>query len=154
MTKYTGLICIKAIGCYQVGDKAKIIDLDPWNNPILDKQITPGVGVPNWPLYFRRVEPYTPPEPRKIEINTIKAGTLLTISTGCYSDYNVHGVFRVLKDITQEDYESFRVEDDSYCDLDDVLAKMATLGYIEDVESTELHLGLYGELEPEIYHEG
>lgn len=86
----------------------------------------------------------------KIEINIIKAGTLLTISTGCYSDYSVHGVFRVLKDITQEDYESFRVEDDGWCDLSEVIAKMATLGYIENVESTELHLGSYGELEPYI----
>lgn len=151
MTEYEDLICTKAVDCYQVGDRAKIIDLDSWGNPIFDKQINKGVGLANWTLYFRRGEPYTPPEPKKIQIETIKAGTLLTISTGEWSDYNVHGVFRVLKDITQDDYDAFRVEDE-YCDVANVLARMATSGYIEDVPSTELHLGSYGELEPKIYH--
>lgn len=87
----------------------------------------------------------------KIEIETIKAGMILTISTGDYSCYSVHGVFRALKDITQEDYESFNVANTGYFDPSKVLAKMATLGYIEDVESTELHLGGYETLLPEIY---
>ena len=153
MTEYEDLICTKAVGYYQVGDRAKVIDLDPWGNPILEKQPNAGVGLANWTMYFRKGEPYIPPEPKKIQIETIKAGTLLTISTGEYSDYNVHGVFRVLKDITQDDYDAFRVEDgDAYCDISVTLAKMVTSGYIEDVPSTELHLGAYGELDPEIYH--
>lgn len=154
MTEYEGLICTKAVGYYQVGDRAKVVDLDPWGNPIFEKQQNPGVGLANWTMYFRKGEQYTPPEPKKIQIETIKAGTLLTISTGEYSDYNVHGVFRVMKDITQDDYDAFRVEDENgFCDVANVLARMATSGYIEDVPSTELHLGSYGELDPKIYHE-
>lgn len=153
MTEYEDWICTKAVDCYQVGDRAKIIDLDSWGNPIFDKQINKDVGLANWTMFFCRGESYIPPVPKKIQIETIKAGTLLTISTGEYSDYNVHGVFRVLKDITQDDYDAFRVEDeDAYCDISVTLAKMMTSGYIEDVPSTELHLGAYGELDPEIYH--
>ena len=153
MTEYEDLICTKAVGYYQVGDRAKVIDLDPWGNPIFEKQPNPGVGLANWTMYFMP-EPYVAPlKPKKIKIATIKAGTLLTISTGEYSDYHVHGVFRVLKDITQDDYDSFRVEDeDRFSDPSDAIARMAILGYIEDVPSTELHLGSYGELDPEIYH--
>lgn len=150
MTEYENLICTRAWGYYQEGDVAKVIGLDAWGNPILEKQSDTGLGVPNWPLYFRRGEVYTPPEPPKIEINTIKAGTLLTISTGAWSDYHVHGVFRVLKDITQDDYEQFRLNDENEYDLHMCIAKMFRSGYIEDVPSVELHLGDGSDLDPMI----
>lgn len=88
-------------------------------------------------------------------IETIKSGTLLTVSTGEYSDYSVHGVFRALKDITYEDLREARKaqpgEYDEYCDIKQIIAFLATQGYIEDVPSLELHLGAYGELDPTIY---
>jgi len=80
---------------------------------------------------------------------TIPKGSLLTITSGVYSDYSVRGVFRALKDIDgdalrgvwlrnhPEQAEEYRFKED------DFLAWLAREGYIEDVPSWEFHLSSY-----------
>lgn len=87
------------------------------------------------------------------KFETIPAGTLLTISTGCYSDYYVRGVFRACKDIDAdalskqwltlhpEQSDGYRFRED------DFLAWLAVSGYLEDVPSWEWHLSNYSRID-------
>lgn len=105
--------------------------------------------------------------------NTITAGELLTFSTGEYSDYTVHGVFRALRtfevartmrEYVQEIVDGQTDKSEFYVDKarewlageysspyvgneDDYLAWLALHGYIVDEPSREIHVGAYGRLE-------
>ena len=89
---------------------------------------------------------------QKIEV-VIPAGSLLTVSTGEYSDYGVWGVFRALKDI---DAQALRAQ--WLADHPDQAARYAfddraffawvcVQGIVEAVPSAEWHLGDYGRAE-------
>ena len=139
--------CINNLGISKAGDKCEVVGHDEWGYPLFAHS---HIGMANFDKYYS-ADPQDIQWPEETRINTIPAGTMLTISTDCYSSYEVHGVFRVLKDITHEDYKRFRpADDDDYEELSGVIAQMARQGFIEDVESLELHLGDYGKLEPTI----
>jgi hypothetical protein len=80
--------------------------------------------------------------------------TMLMLSTGEYSDYQVHGVFRPLRDFVIGDAlaqfkAQFVPEPDAYSnepDPQDFLGWLCASGYIENAGVAEIHLGCYGEL--------
>ncbi len=82
--------------------------------------------------------------------NIIPTGALFTVSTGVYSDYTVHGVFRALRDIDtaallQAWLEAHPRQKKSYAFEDsDFLADAYRHGYFEPVVSREWHLEDYG----------
>ena len=77
----------------------------------------------------------------------IPAGTIFTISTGTYSDFYVHGVFRAVVDIDTnilleewlsvhpDQKEGFRFDQSGFIEL------IVRRGMIEQVESMEWFLG-------------
>ncbi len=79
----------------------------------------------------------------------IKAGRLVLISSGCYSDYSVHSAFVTLKPVpVQEELTAWlvnhpeQIEDYSFEEhqfLVDLIAK----GYLLEVNVAWLHLGDY-----------
>lgn len=79
----------------------------------------------------------------------IPAGSLLTVSTGEYSDYSVHGVFRAVKDIDasqllDEWIAAHPEEEESYCfEYGNFLADVVRQGLLEPIESWEWHLADY-----------
>lgn len=80
----------------------------------------------------------------------IPAGALFTVTTGEYSDYSVHGVFRALKEIDTESLrdEWIRINPDQgeHYQFDEVkfLAYAAKNGLFEQIECWAWHLGSYG----------
>lgn len=79
---------------------------------------------------------------------TIAAGTTLTITMGCYSDYRFVGPFRVLKDINTDEITARIKEDCGSEDYDastsDVTPWLVKNGFIEDLTGTfEWHVGDY-----------
>jgi hypothetical protein len=79
----------------------------------------------------------------------IPAGFLLTVTTGCYSDYSVSGVFRAKADI---DAAGLRAEwlsdhpeqaEDYAFDESAFLGWIARRGLIEPMDCFEWHLGDY-----------
>lgn len=89
---------------------------------------------------------------QKIEV-VIPAGSLLTVSTGSYSDYYVWGVFRALKDIdAQALREQWLVDHPEQTapyrfNADEFFAWVAKDGIVEAVPSADWHLGDYGRAE-------
>lgn len=79
----------------------------------------------------------------------IPKGALMTVTTGCYSDYSVSGVFRALAKIDVEALRSEWLKDhpeqsqDYSFDDSAFLADMTKRGLLECVECWELHLGDY-----------
>jgi hypothetical protein len=77
----------------------------------------------------------------------IPAGSLLTISTGEYSDYNVAGVFRALADIDanalQDEWKEQHPGEGDKFDDDAFLAWIAGRKLLEPVPSFEWHLTDY-----------
>jgi hypothetical protein len=82
------------------------------------------------------------------------------ISSGEYSDYQVYGVFRPLKNFTMREalakflgYWLTSERAKSGEDLestpypDEFIAWLAAEGYIEDIKAQEFHIGSYGSLE-------
>lgn len=93
----------------------------------------------------------------------IKAGSILTLETGEYSDFTYHGPFKVLKDINQRQVvELFRAQWkptldpgeelgawDNHPDPYEFMWWLTKEGYIEDIASHHSwHIGSYGRLEP------
>lgn len=84
----------------------------------------------------------------------IEVGTVVAISTGCYSDYGVGPFGKVLKPINQEVWEAMAEAafEPNYWggrhDHSKAEAWLIAQGYIELIEYTELHLGDYGSIEP------
>lgn len=79
----------------------------------------------------------------------IPPGSLLTVSTGCYSNYIVHGVFRALKPVDADALRSVWLtahpdEAEAYSfDEYAFLAWVAAEGYLEALPSFEWHLADY-----------
>lgn len=89
----------------------------------------------------------------------IKAGAILVLEHGEYSDYAFDGPFRVLKDFDQAKIATTFCE--QWTSLDewktkpdesDFIAWMNTNGYIEDIETHRWHIGSYG-FDPQIQNE-
>jgi hypothetical protein len=76
----------------------------------------------------------------------IPAGALFTITTGDYSDYSIHGVFRALREINadalQETWLTNHPEQRVHYNFreDEFLAWIAREGYMEAVNCFEWHL--------------
>ncbi|MGD9670269.1 MAG: hypothetical protein AB7U75_14725 [Hyphomicrobiaceae bacterium] len=89
----------------------------------------------------------------------IKAGTILTIETGEYSDFTYHGPFRVLVDLDKEGVAAEYAEHrpDKYTNWPDrplsnhnFVPFLIKKGYIEDIDEHESwHIGSYGEFKPQ-----
>lgn len=78
-----------------------------------------------------------------------KAGQLLILETGEYSDYTFHGPFRVSKDFDMRELsETFKdsQDDPSYC-LYGFIGFLSSAGYVEDIECDHIHIGSYGSIE-------
>lgn len=79
----------------------------------------------------------------------MKAGELLILETGEYSDYTFHGPFRVQCDFDLRDQiERFldTQEDRDWCSHYDFIAFLSKDGFIQDVECEHIHIGSYGRL--------
>lgn len=79
----------------------------------------------------------------------IPAGSLFTVTAGCYSDYHIHGVFRAIAKIDADqlivDWLAEHPEQKKpYCfDVSAFLAAIARKGLIESIDCFEWHLGDY-----------
>lgn len=89
----------------------------------------------------------------------IKAGTILVMETGEYSDYTFTGPFRVLRDFDQggaaEQHKAqWMPEPDGWRDEPDTDSFIGWLnreGFIEEIDGVvSWHIGSYGRLEPSI----
>jgi hypothetical protein len=86
----------------------------------------------------------------------IKAGTVLTLETGEYSDYSFTGPFQVLKEFDQAEvvlaYSATwkpKEEWEDTPDCDGFIGWLASSGYIRDLDNVmSWHVGSYGRLEP------
>lgn len=81
-----------------------------------------------------------------------KAGTLLMVDSGEYSDYGVTGFFVVLKDFNPmkelEEYKSSnKIDDYFYDNTDKYFGSLVSKGYLVDINYANLYLGAYGDLE-------
>ena len=84
------------------------------------------------------------------EIKIAKAGKLLLLDSGEYSDYTVVGLFAVLKDFEPmkelEEYKAANPEKSKDYNFgeDAFLAAIISKGYLMEVEYGNLYLGSYG----------
>lgn len=82
----------------------------------------------------------------------MKAGDLMILSNGEYSDYSFSGPFRCVKNFefpptARAHADSFEQNEyDNQPDPSSFIAWLALNGYIEDVACTEIYLGSYGPL--------
>lgn len=94
----------------------------------------------------------------------IKAGRLLHLSQGEYSDYHVTGHFVALHDISREVLRQCAVAaaievqstlDDDFALVyearDRIVPQLVRQGYLLEVDSTEIHLGEYGSFSRAIF---
>ena len=90
---------------------------------------------------------------------TIPKGTIVTITSGEYSDYSIIGAFRSLKDISHDDIESAKSEIENRPDREELygyelytgfIAVLIVRGFLEDINSAEIYLGDYGQIEPRV----
>ena len=79
-----------------------------------------------------------------------KAGRLVLVDTGSYSDYHVLGIFRVLKDFNpKEEVDKFLAEQlkksfDIFTDHEDeFVAYLLARGLLEEMDHDGLYLNLY-----------
>jgi hypothetical protein len=84
----------------------------------------------------------------------LKAGDALILETGEYSDFSYSGPFRVLKPLrlSQALLDECRAAFlPSYPGAefrpDDIGAALNRLGYVEDMETTSVHVGSYGDID-------
>lgn len=88
----------------------------------------------------------------------IKAGTILVLETGEYSDYTFHGPLRVLRDFDQAEVVGLHREQwtppnewEHEPDTDSLMGWLVTSGYVEAIDNVvSWHIGSYGRVEPEI----
>lgn len=88
---------------------------------------------------------------------TIPAGTIVTMTTGEYSNYSIIGAFRAIKDITHDDIERAKREIEERPNRDEMygyelytafIAVLVISGFLEDIPSAEIYLGDYGRIDP------
>jgi hypothetical protein len=84
------------------------------------------------------------------EERMIKAGTLLALETGEYSDYGVEGFYRVLKDFDgKELMRQYLAEHPEQAEAYsghtyEFSAWLSKSGFIEDIDYLRWHIGSYG----------
>ena len=78
-----------------------------------------------------------------------KAGKLLLVDSGSYSDYAVMGFFVALKDFCPQDElaEYLTQEPSNYFNEDKFLAILLAKGLLLEIEHGSLHLGSYSSIE-------
>ena len=87
-----------------------------------------------------------------------KAGTLMSVESGCFSDYQVVGFFVVLRDFTPadelDDYISTRPDQkETYCFREsEFLAFLLAKGLLLEIEYSKLHLGDYSRINEVEYY--
>ncbi len=87
----------------------------------------------------------------------LKAGMMLVLETGEYSDFSVTGPFRVMRDFDQAQIvETFKAkwkpkyDFKKTPDTDDFMGWLSRGGYIQDIDGVvSWHIGSYGRLEAE-----
>jgi hypothetical protein len=81
---------------------------------------------------------------------SICKGSIMTITEGEYSDFTIHGTFTVLRDIdpdaVEEAFMKAHPDEDRDClrCLGMVTRFLIDAGYVEKLETSNLHLGDYG----------
>lgn len=84
-------------------------------------------------------------------------GSMLTISTGCYSDYMVYGVYKVLKPFNLEEQEKFfnRLREPSSRNYgqNEFVEMLVAGGVLAKIPAPDLFLGGY-EFKPRMDWEG
>ncbi len=80
---------------------------------------------------------------------TAKAGSLLLVDSGSYSDYSVIGFFVTLRDFCPQDElnEYLMQEPSDYFDGDKFLAFLLAKGLLLEIEHGNLYLGEYSSAE-------
>lgn len=89
------------------------------------------------------------------EKDIVEAGKLLCISSGEYSDHQIHGFFVVLKTFNHKketlEFNS-KYKNKEFRSRDDFLGMLVSKGYLLDVDYKELDLGYKGfDLETYLY---
>lgn len=91
----------------------------------------------------------------KFEEFGLRAGRLVAFSVGEYSDYSISGAFVVLKDLCDEEMRKIRLdlitrytqEIGSYGEAQRrFIPELIRMGYLLDVEYSEVHIGSYSDL--------
>lgn len=101
-------------------------------------------------LYLEQLEARPAPPPKKA--NPIPAGHIFTVTTGCYSEYSVHGVFRTIAEVDPDalvaQWLAAHEEQRRPWGFDEAafLAWVSRQGLIEPVDSLEWHVGDQGEV--------
>ena len=92
--------------------------------------------------------------PKEIRVTSIaRAGTLLSVESGCYSDYGVVGFFVVLKDFDPraelDEYLSTRPDQNQQYSFenDQFLAVILAKGLLLEIKYGVLHLSDYSRIE-------
>jgi hypothetical protein len=89
-------------------------------------------------------------------VEKIKKGTLVLLTSGEYSDYDLKAIGRATQDIDpeglrQEWFSMHPEQADQYsAEFYAFVAWLAKSGLIEEMPCVELHLGSYGNLEPKV----
>lgn len=80
---------------------------------------------------------------------TAKAGSLLLVDSGSYSDYSVIGFFVALRDFCpQDELNEYLIQEPSdYFDGDKFLAFLLAKGLLLEIEYGNLHFGGYSSAE-------
>jgi hypothetical protein len=92
-------------------------------------------------------------------MDIIKQGSLLTISTGEYSDYFIQGVFRATKEINVDELtktylaENPRQRKEFEFNDSQFLGWVARQGFLEPIDCYEWHLSEYGKVERMMLYE-
>jgi len=85
--------------------------------------------------------------------STAKAGTLLSVTEGCYSDFTLTGFFVVLQDFVPSEqfaaYLGAHPEEKARHQFnpDKFLMRLIQSGLLLEVHSGELHMGSYGHVD-------
>jgi hypothetical protein len=87
----------------------------------------------------------------------VKAGQLISIESGEYSDYGVHGFFVALANFDpmeerKEWIASKSGQDDAYYPRDEFIAVLLRKGFLLEIEYDRMDLGSYGEAEDFSYN--
>jgi hypothetical protein len=85
-----------------------------------------------------------------------KAGALILVTEGQYSDQSTHGLFRALRDFTAKEAVAEFLKANPQktgrygFTLDAITPSLVANGYVEELDYSELWLGGYSTINPEI----
>jgi hypothetical protein len=87
-----------------------------------------------------------------------KAGQLIKIESGCYSDYGVHGFFVALRDFDPMEQRKAWIDlpreanEWGYMRRQDFIAFLIRQGLLLEIEHDSMHLGDYGDVDDFSYN--